>query len=67
MKDSVNHRPPDMVVTMNRLDVDGKRLRAEWTCTSAVFAEPMQGLDLYTLRNGKIARLETSLLPRGHS
>lgn len=61
-KDSVGQRPPDMVVTMNRVDAEGERLRAEWTCTSSVFAEPMRGVDVYTLRDGKIARLETSLL-----
>jgi len=60
-KDSINHRPPDMVVTMDRVDVDGDRLRAEWTCTASVFTQPMRGVDCYTLRDGKIARLETSL------
>jgi hypothetical protein len=61
-KDSVNHRPPDMVVTVNRIDAEGDRLRAEWTCTASVFAEPMRGVALYTLRDGKIARLETMLV-----
>ena len=58
----MNHRPPDMVVTMNRIDAEGQRVRAEWTCTASVLAEPMRGVDLYTLRDGKIARLETTLL-----
>jgi ketosteroid isomerase-like protein len=62
-RDSVNHRPPDMVVTMNRIDAEGQRVRAEWTCTASVFAESMRGVDLYTLRDGKIARLETTLVP----
>ena len=61
-RDSMNHRPPDMVVTMNRIDAEGQRVRAEWTCTASVLAEPMRGVDLYTLRDGKIARLETTLL-----
>jgi ketosteroid isomerase-like protein len=61
-RQSVRHRPPDMVVTMNRLDADGTCLRAEWTCTASAFAEPMRGVDVYTMRDGKIARLETSLL-----
>ncbi len=61
-KNAVNQRPRDMVVTMNRIDAEGERLRAEWTCTSSLFAGPMRGVDLYTLRDGKIARLETSLL-----
>ena len=61
-RESVRHRPADMVVTMNRLDVDGTCLRAEWTCTASEFAEPMRGVDVYLMRGGKIARLETSLL-----
>jgi hypothetical protein len=28
----------------------------------SVFAEPMRGVDLYTLRDGRIARLETMLV-----
>ena len=58
----MNHRPPDMVVTMNRIDAEGQRVRAEWSCTASVFAEPMRGVDLYTLRDGKVARLETTLV-----
>jgi len=58
----VNHRPPDLVVTMNRIDAEGQRVRAEWSHTASVFAEPMRGVDLYTLRDGKVARLETTLV-----
>jgi ketosteroid isomerase-like protein len=61
-RDSVNHRPPDMVVRMNRIDAEGDRVRVEWTCTASVLAEPMRGVDLYTFREGKIARLETTLV-----
>jgi ketosteroid isomerase-like protein len=61
-RDSVNHRPPDMVVRMNRIDAEGDRVRAEWTCTASVLAEPMRGVDLYTFREEKIARLETTLV-----
>ena len=48
-----------MMVTMNRIDAEGQRVRDEWTRTASVLAEPMRGVDLYTLRDGKIARLET--------
>jgi len=61
-RDSANHRPSDMVVTMNRLDAEGQRVRAEWTCAASVLAEPMRGVDLYTLRDGRIACLGTTLL-----
>lgn len=51
-----------MVVTMNRIDAEGQRVRDEWTRTVSVLAEPMRVVDLYALRDGKIARLETTLL-----
>ena len=54
--------PAHFVVTMDRLDAEGTRLRAEWTCAATGSAEPMRGVDVYTMRGGKIARLETSLL-----
>ena len=50
---------PDMRLTLDRVDVDGSVLRAEWTCTSAVFPSPMRGYDLFTLdAAGRIRRLE---------
>ena len=60
---------PDMKLQMDRVDMDGDRLRAEWTCTSPVFPEPMRGHDLFTIADGKIARLEvvvTSMPPMEH-
>ena len=59
---------PDMRLVLDRVDMDGQQLRAEWTCHSSVFPEPMKGHDLFTIRNGKIARLEivvTSAPPGG--
>lgn len=53
--------PPDLRLTLDRLDMDGDRVRAEWTCTSPVFPTPMKGYDLFTIRNGKIARLEINV------
>jgi hypothetical protein len=48
-------------LTLDRLDLDGSRLRAEWTCELPMFAAPMRGFDLLTLRDGQIARLETTV------
>jgi uncharacterized protein (TIGR02246 family) len=48
-------------LTLDRLDVDGDRLRSEWTCTVAMFSAPMRGFDLVTLHNGRIARLESTV------
>src|SRR5689334_12505896 len=35
-------------LTLERLDVDGDRLRSEWTCTMPMFPAPLKGFDLYT-------------------
>ena len=50
---------PDFRLTLDRVDLDGPQVRAEWTCTSAVFPTPMRGYDLFTLNDdGKIERFE---------
>jgi ketosteroid isomerase-like protein len=48
-------------LTLNRLDMDGERLRSQWTCQVPMFNAPMRGFDLVTLRDGRIARLETTV------
>ena len=58
--------PPDMEVSVDRIDRDGARIRAEWTCTSQAFPQPMRGVDLYDVKDGKISRLETSLKESSH-
>ena len=55
---------PDLSLTVERVDVDGDSVRASWVCRSSAFPGPMHGLDVYTLRDGLIARLESSLQPR---
>jgi ketosteroid isomerase-like protein len=54
-------RMPGARLTLDRLDVDGERLRSQWTCEIPMFNGPMRGVDLLTLRDGRIARLETTL------
>ncbi|MGE0686960.1 MAG: nuclear transport factor 2 family protein [Dehalococcoidia bacterium] len=54
-------RPDDLKVTVNRIDVDAGKVRSEWTCTSATFPAPVTGTDVYEVRNGKIARLESKM------
>jgi len=59
---------PPLTLALDRVDMDGVRVRAEWTCTSPAFSGPMRGVDLFTIRNGKIARLEievTEMPPMG--
>ncbi len=50
---------PDFKLTVDRIDLDGPQVRAEWTCTSAVFPTPMRGYDLFTLNDdARITRFE---------
>jgi ketosteroid isomerase-like protein len=57
--------PPDMTLTLDRVDFEGERIRTEWTCCSPAFPHPMRGQDLWTIRGGRIIRLETILLGAG--
>jgi hypothetical protein len=50
---------PDLQLALDRVDLDGTTVRADWTCSSPVFPTPMRGYDLFTLgADGKIVRLE---------
>lgn len=53
--------PPGLTITVNRVDVDGEHVQAEWTCSAPSLPAPMQGRDEITVRAGRIARLVTSL------
>ena len=53
--------PPDMEVNVDRIDREGENVRAEWTCTSSTFAQPMRGVDVFEIKNAKIVRLETAM------
>lgn len=58
-RDQWKNPPPDLTLVLDRVDLDGPHVRAEWTCTSPVFPSPMRGYDLFTLDTaGKIVRLE---------
>ena len=58
-RDQWNSPPPDLTLVLDRVDLDGVLVRAEWTCTSPVFPSPMRGYDLFTLNEaGLITRLE---------
>lgn len=50
--------PRDMELLLHRIDRDGDRVRAEWSCVSATYLEPRHGFDLFTIRDGKIRELE---------
>ena len=53
--------PPDLRVTLDRLEIEGDNLVSHWTCTSERLPHPMRGSDHMTLRDGRIARLESRL------
>ncbi|HXV61927.1 MAG TPA: nuclear transport factor 2 family protein [Vicinamibacteria bacterium] len=53
-----NPPPPDMKLQLHRVDRDGERVRAEWSCMSSSYLEPRRGFDLFTVRNGEIEKLE---------
>jgi ketosteroid isomerase-like protein len=46
---------------LTRLDIDGDKLRSEWTCELPSLPSPMRGFDLLNLREGRIVRLETTI------
>lgn len=49
---------PNLRLVLDRVDIDGPRIRAEWHCTSPVLPAPMRGVDYFTLdAGGKIDRL----------
>jgi ketosteroid isomerase-like protein len=54
-------RAPDLVLTLDRIDMEGDSVRAEWTCTSAVLPGPLRGRDCLTVRSGKVVFLEIAI------
>src|SRR6185312_15688865 len=43
LRRSRTQEPPDMLVSVDRIDREGPNFRADWTCTSSAFAQPMKG------------------------
>ncbi len=54
--------PPELTLEVNRVDVDGAVVRSEWTCRSPAFPAPVRGVDVCTVQDGRIARLEVRFL-----
>jgi ketosteroid isomerase-like protein len=59
--DALSHHLQGARLLLERLDLDGERLRSQWTCHVPLLPGPLRGHDLLTLRDGRIARLETTL------
>jgi len=54
---------PDMRIEVDRVEVDGATVRARWTCYSpGLPGGKGSGENVFTLRDGKIERLETRYL-----
>jgi ketosteroid isomerase-like protein len=56
---SLPEQPPDIAITIERLDISGDQVHVNWVCDSSAFAMPSRGVDTYTVRDGRIHRLET--------
>jgi uncharacterized protein (TIGR02246 family) len=52
-----------VTITLDRIDVDGDTVVAEWTCIGPMLPGPMKGHDRYQVQDGRIARLDTRLGP----
>lgn len=52
-----------VTITLDRLDIDGDDVAAEWTCAGPMLPGPMKVHDHYRLRDGRISRLDTRLGP----
>jgi uncharacterized protein (TIGR02246 family) len=62
LRASWTNSPPDMTLTVNRVDLDGNKARVEWTCASPIFPAPMRGEDQYVVVDRLIQRLETRFI-----
>lgn len=57
------HPLPDMTITVDRVDVAGDVVRADWTCRSpGLPGGAGRGVNEFTLRAGRIVRLVTTLV-----
>lgn len=57
---------PDMRIEVDRLSIDGNRIVAEWTCYSRGLPGGRgRGTNVFTVRDGRIVRLETTLAAAG--
>lgn len=55
--------PPDLVLQVDRIDVEGQVVTSHWTCTSPAFPAPVKGRDVCTVRDGRIHHLDVRILP----
>jgi ketosteroid isomerase-like protein len=61
LRSSWQDQPPGIRITVEQLEVVEHTVEATWVCESDAFATPARGRDRFTIRDGRIARLETEL------
>src|SRR5690349_14042538 len=44
--------PPELRLSVDRIDVAGDEVEADWTGESPIFARPARGRDRFTIRDG---------------
>ncbi len=60
MRQGWEHPLPDMTITLDRVDVAGPLVTVAWTCRSpGLPGGAGRGVNEFTLKDGRIARLET--------
>jgi ketosteroid isomerase-like protein len=62
LRSSWADQPPGIRLTVERVDVIEEVVEARWTCESDAFEAPARGRDRFTVRDGKIARLDSELI-----
>jgi SnoaL-like domain len=45
--------PPDLTITVERIDITGEVVEAIWMCESPIFLSPTRGRDRFTIRDGR--------------
>jgi hypothetical protein len=58
---SLGQAPPDLRITVDSIDIGAGVVSADWTCESPIWSKPARGRDRFEIREGRIARLETTL------
>lgn len=53
--------PPDMRLSLLRVEREGDTIRAEWSCTASTYATDRLGVDRFLVREGLIHRLEITI------
>ncbi len=53
---------PDLKLTVDEIVVEPGAAVSQWTCESPALPAPIRGRDHYTVKNGKITKLEVEFL-----